>query len=214
MSWLFRLNACSRCLSRYLMESRFQWLRTYAASVKERFSVCNYYTFLYARSSLEVASNLPTERQERSPDTENDSEVTEDSGTIQQRPWRPRKRLSRHEMNHLRTLKELNSTEWTPEKLSKTFGISKSAVKRILHSKFVPSAEVEERQEKKVKELKHQRREKFLSTILQQSSQSSCSKFVPSAEMEERQEKKVKEMKLQRREKFLSTILQQPSQSS
>lgn len=80
-------------------------------------------------------------------------------------PWRPLKRLSRWEMNHMRYLRETQPDEWTHDKLTKMFGVSSSAVKRILRSKFDPSAEVEERQEKKAQQQRLKRKEKLLERI-------------------------------------------------
>lgn len=77
-------------------------------------------------------------------------------------PWRPLKRLSRCEMDHMRYLRELQPDEWTHDKLSKMFGVSSSAVKRILRSKFDPSSEVEERQDKKAEQQKLKRKEQLL----------------------------------------------------
>ena len=80
-------------------------------------------------------------------------------------PWRPLKRLSRCEMDHMRYLRELQPDEWTHDKLSKMFGVSSSAVKRILRSKFDPSSEVEERQDKKAEEQRLKRKEQLLERI-------------------------------------------------
>ena len=49
--------------------------------------------------------------------------------------WTPEKRLFRHEIDHLRELKKSKPEEWTNLKLAKRFGISYSAVRRILRSK-------------------------------------------------------------------------------
>ena len=75
-------------------------------------------------------------------------------------PWRPLKRLSRREMNHMRELKELQPEEWSNERLGRVFGVSGSAVRRILKSRFEPSSEVEERQERRVEEQRRGRRGK------------------------------------------------------
>lgn len=77
-------------------------------------------------------------------------------------PWRPLKRLTRYEMNHMRSLKEIQPEEWSYTKLSRRFGVSSSAVKRILRSKFDPSAEVEEKQDKRAQQQRLNRREKLL----------------------------------------------------
>eukprot|EP00731_Ephydatia_muelleri_P016385 Em0009g809a len=61
--------------------------------------------------------------------------------------WRPIKRLSRDQMEHLKTLHSEQPDTWTVPKLATGFGISTSAVTRILRSKFEPSAETKERQD-------------------------------------------------------------------
>ena len=86
-------------------------------------------------------------------------------------PWRPSKRLSRYEMDHLRSLRELQPVEWTLGKLSRKFGVSMSAVKRILRSKFEPSEEVEERQEERVQQQRRERREQSLMKLISEAQQ-------------------------------------------
>lgn len=68
-------------------------------------------------------------------------------------------------MNHMRSLKELQPEEWTNGRLARVFGVSSSAVKRILRSRFEPSWEVEERQERKVEEQRKRRKEKLLTGV-------------------------------------------------
>ena len=77
--------------------------------------------------------------------------------------WRPKKRLTRYQMDHLRELHRDYPGEWTLTKLSKKFLISHSAVKRILRSKFEPPEEVKNRQDKKALEQKQIRKENALS---------------------------------------------------
>lgn len=60
----------------------------------------------------------------------------------------------------MRSLRELQPEEWTNDKLARKFGVSASAVKRILKSKFDPRAEIEERQDKKALEQRQKRRER------------------------------------------------------
>ena len=55
------------------------------------------------------------------------------------RAWRPTKRLPWHQIEYLRTLRQEDPKEWTHSKLAKQFGISVSAVTRILKSKYVSS---------------------------------------------------------------------------
>eukprot|EP00731_Ephydatia_muelleri_P016369 Em0009g793a len=50
-------------------------------------------------------------------------------------------------MEHLKTLHSEQPDTWTVPKLATGFGISTSAVTRILRSKFEPSAETKERQD-------------------------------------------------------------------
>lgn len=69
--------------------------------------------------------------------------------------WQPLKRLSWHQIDHLRTLRHTQPEEWTKSKLARSFGISIPAVNRILKSKFVPSEQVKERQDAKAKLRKH-----------------------------------------------------------
>ena len=66
--------------------------------------------------------------------------------------WKPKKRITRYQMDHLRELHRDFPGEWTLSKLSKHFNISHSAVKRILRSKFEPSEEIQNRQDSKVLE--------------------------------------------------------------
>ena len=81
-------------------------------------------------------------------------------------PWRPLKRLTRYEMEHMRSLRTMQPEEWTYDKLSKAFGVSFSAVKWILRSKFDPSPEVRERQDKQVQQLRLKRKRRILDNIL------------------------------------------------
>jgi len=78
--------------------------------------------------------------------------------------WRPKKRLTRHEMDHLRTLREEQPDVWPIPKLATTFGISVSAVTRILRSKFEPLPEVLQRQDAKALQQKEERRKRWSST--------------------------------------------------
>jgi len=71
--------------------------------------------------------------------------------------WQPQKKLTRYQMDYLRSLRTDFPSEWTITKLSTSFGISHSAVKRILKSKFEPSQEVQERQDKRAQEIKEKR---------------------------------------------------------
>lgn len=74
--------------------------------------------------------------------------------------WNPKKRLLRYQMEHLRTLRYQQPDVWTIPKLAKAFQISRSAVTRILRSKFEPPLEVQERQDAKAKQLREERRQR------------------------------------------------------
>ena len=84
--------------------------------------------------------------------------------------WKPNKRLSWHQIEHLRTLKRMRPQEWPRTKLAQSFGISIPAVSRILRSKFEPSSEIKERQDKRAKEQNMKRREEFLEKLYAQGS--------------------------------------------
>lgn len=73
-------------------------------------------------------------------------------------PWNPVKRLTRYQMDHLRSLYNQFPELWTKKKLAEQFGISVDATRKILHSKWVPSPEVAEKQDREAKEKKLQRR--------------------------------------------------------
>ena len=73
-------------------------------------------------------------------------------------PWKAKKRLTWHQIEHLKTLRQLQPEEWTVGKLSRAFGISSSAVNRILRSKFEPSSEVKKRQDRRAEQQKLERR--------------------------------------------------------
>lgn len=75
--------------------------------------------------------------------------------------WRPKKRLTRYQMNHLKDLHNGSPSEWTITKLSKRFQISHSAIKRILKSKFEPTEEIKNRQDNKAYKNKETRRKQL-----------------------------------------------------
>ena len=75
-------------------------------------------------------------------------------------PWRPKKRLTRYQMEHLRTLRKEFPSHWTIDELSHHFGISYSAVKRILRSKFEPTEDITNRQDGVAKRQQLERIEK------------------------------------------------------
>lgn len=61
-------------------------------------------------------------------------------------------------MDYLRTLKQEQPEEWTISKLSTSFGVSTSAVLRILKSKWDPPPSVKERQDKRAIDVREERR--------------------------------------------------------
>ena len=66
--------------------------------------------------------------------------------------WAPSKRLTWHQIDHLRTLRQTLPEEWTVKKLSQSFGISVPAIMRILKSKFEPTPEIKKRQDARAKQ--------------------------------------------------------------
>ena len=78
--------------------------------------------------------------------------------------WRPTKRLTRYQMDHLRTLNQEQPDAWPIKKLASTFGISYSAVTRILRSKFEPLPEVQQRQDAKALQQREERAQKRKTT--------------------------------------------------
>lgn len=73
--------------------------------------------------------------------------------------WRPRKRLTWYQIDHLKELRNEQPEKWTPVTLANAFGVSVSSVNRILRSKFEPSPEVKERQDAKAIAYREQKRE-------------------------------------------------------
>lgn len=78
--------------------------------------------------------------------------------------WQPTKRLSWHQIDHLRSLRKSQPEEWSLSKLSRSFGISIPAVSKILKSKFQPTEEIRERQDARANEQASRRKANFLST--------------------------------------------------
>ena len=70
-------------------------------------------------------------------------------------------------MDHLKTLH--NEYKWDLKKLQTKFGISHSAVLRILRSKFEPTDEVRQRQDKKAMEMKQERRKENMKRWIEKS---------------------------------------------
>lgn len=63
-------------------------------------------------------------------------------------------------MEHLRTLRKEFPGHWTIDELSCHFGISYSAVKRILRSKFEPTEDITNRQDRVAKRQQQEHIEK------------------------------------------------------
>ncbi len=79
--------------------------------------------------------------------------------------WQPTKRLTWYQIDHLKTLRRTQPEEWSKTKLAKFFGVSISAVSRILKSKFEPSEETKGRQDEMSKEQTKKRREAFMKKL-------------------------------------------------
>ena len=75
--------------------------------------------------------------------------------------WRPKKRLTRSEMEHLKHLHSVLPDENSISQLASKFNISAHSVTRILSSKFEPSPAIRERQDKRALEQKEQRKLKW-----------------------------------------------------
>ena len=73
--------------------------------------------------------------------------------------WSPKKKLTRYQMDYLRTLRSESPELWTLKRLSKYFGISYISVVKILKSKFQPSEEAVERQDARAITLREQRKQ-------------------------------------------------------
>lgn len=69
------------------------------------------------------------------------------------------KKLTRYQMDYLRTLKQEHPEEWSVKKLASQFGVSPSAVNRILKSQWEPSPETREKQDNRALEMREQRRQ-------------------------------------------------------
>ena len=80
-------------------------------------------------------------------------------GDQQATRWSPKKKLTRYQMDYLRTLRSESPELWTLKRLSKYFGISYVSVVKILKSKFQPSEEVVDRQDARAIKLREQRKQ-------------------------------------------------------
>lgn len=79
--------------------------------------------------------------------------------------WQPTKRLTWYQIEHLKTLRRTQPEKWSMKQLADSFGISTSAVSRILKSRFEPSDETKERQDAAAIEQTKKRREEFMQKL-------------------------------------------------
>lgn len=79
--------------------------------------------------------------------------------------WQPTKRLTWYQIEHLKTLRKTQPEKWSVKQLADSFGISTSAVSRILKSRFEPSDETKERQDVMATEQARKRKEEFLQKL-------------------------------------------------
>ena len=82
-----------------------------------------------------------------------------EGGKLQTSRWNPKKRLTRYQIDYLRTLRSESPELWTLRRLSKYFGISYISVVKILKSKFEPNEEVVERQDARANKLRELRKQ-------------------------------------------------------
>ncbi|CAG8507338.1 9229_t:CDS:2 [Dentiscutata heterogama] len=106
--------------------------------------------------------------------------------------WCPKKRVSREIMDKIRLLYHQSPEENTPKKLSQQFKISPESIRRILHSKFVPTAEIMTRQNQKILE-------NFL-------------KFKAETKAKWKEEKKLMKLKKKKRSKDIFLTIEKPKQ--
>lgn len=92
-------------------------------------------------------------------------DYVEEGSEQQTTRWLPKKRLTRYQMDYLRTLRAESPELWTLKRLSKYFGISYISVVKILKSKFQPSDEVVERQDARAMIQRDQRKQKKISSL-------------------------------------------------
>ena len=88
----------------------------------------------------------------------NESSDEEQKETFKSASQTPERKLTRYQMDYLRSLRVDFPDLWPLRKLAKHFRISYPAVVKILKSKFQPSEEVAERQDKRTIELRNKAR--------------------------------------------------------
>ncbi|KAF0355130.1 Neugrin-domain-containing protein [Gigaspora margarita] len=106
--------------------------------------------------------------------------------------WCPRKRVSREVMDNIRLLYNQSPEENNPKKLSQQFKISPESVRRILHSKFIPTAEITTRQN-----------QKLLDNFL---------KFKAERKAKSKEKKKLMKLKKKKRSKDVFSAIEKPKQ--
>ncbi|CAG8580130.1 18282_t:CDS:2 [Gigaspora margarita] len=106
--------------------------------------------------------------------------------------WCPRKRVSREVMDNIRLLYNQSPEENNPKKLSQQFKISPESVRRILHSKFIPTAEITTRQN-----------QKLLDNFL---------KFKVERKAKSKEKKKLMKLKKKKRSKDVFSAIEKPKQ--
>ncbi|RIB04445.1 hypothetical protein C2G38_2149024 [Gigaspora rosea] len=106
--------------------------------------------------------------------------------------WCPRKRVSREVMDNIRLLYHQSPEENNPKKLSQQFKISPESVRRILHSKFIPTTEIATRQN-----------QKLLDNLL---------KFKAERKAKSKEKKKLMKLKKKKRTKDVFYAIEKPKQ--
>jgi hypothetical protein len=99
-------------------------------------------------------SKRPAEDKEEKSTDESSSKDT----SLEKRRWQPYKIISREAQDGIRLLHTQNPEQWSRKMLAETFKISQESVRRILKSKWSPSAQVVGRQNRKAMERQIERR--------------------------------------------------------
>lgn len=118
------------------------WCREFLTALKDNAGYCNFYRQLSVSNWFNARDHIGGD------------ELQQQQAT----GWSPKKRLTRYQMDYLRTLRSESPELWTPRRLSKYFGISYISVVKILKSNFHPSEEVAERQDARAIKLREQRK--------------------------------------------------------
>ncbi|KAL7748463.1 Required for respiratory growth protein 9 mitochondrial [Sorochytrium milnesiophthora] len=88
--------------------------------------------------------------------------------------WSPVKKLSREDMDKVRVLHSADPDTYSTRALSSTFKVSYEAIRRILHSKFVPTPERQRDMDTKRKEARIKWRQDIVSKERKQANASSA----------------------------------------